>query len=870
MCRRFQSAFAVLVALVASFPVWSQQAFFDELTSGSPGSRPRYTVAIPTPENVLGHGLGERYTESGDLVRYAEAVARATERVRVVDYGRSSGGRRLVAVFVSSPENLARKAEIAERNRARAREATKDDSSGPITVYVAMGVHGDEASGGEAAAALLYHLAADERPETRRLLDDVVVVIDPAQNPDGRDRFVTLVNDRASRETQREPLAWDHQQPWPGGRVSHDLFDLNRDWFLQNQTESRARVAFYLGLMPQVVVDVHEMGGNESYFVSAPPAEPLNPHTSEQVKARWRIFGDAISRAFDAHRWSYFTQDVFPLDYPGFGGSFPLFCGAVAMTFEQASPSGAALRRDDGSTLTLRDAVLHHATACLTTIETAGARKADLFRLQAEHVEAQRAAAEHDESPFFVLAALRDPDLVDRLAATLQRCGIAVSRLDRAWTADVVPIQGGPSSKVTLAPGTRIVPVAQSFRALVMTLLDPRNELAPDFVEREARHLDRKEASEIYDVTAWNLPLLFGVGGYRTANVTGAVLVPEREPAPSAQSRRAESEPTDSRTSGALIFPGHRFSSSRLLAGLLAAGVRVRVTDFAFSTGGKSFGPGTLVVLPEPNAEGGRYETARRVARKLGLTFDVADSLRTELGSDLGSRHAKPVVEPSIVVAFGPPAEAPSAGAIRWFLETELHARHTCVGVDRPIRTALEKANVLVLPDGSADAWEKALPYEDVKAFLGRGGVVVSFRGATQYLAKKERGVLELNVRAASDRLATLHGPIVRATIDGGGWLTRGLDGELPVQLRGRAFYDLPEGEKGEVWARLTEGDGLLLSGQLPPPKAALVKQAPILIERRLNPGLVVAFTEDPLFRGASPGWFKLVANALLLGPTNR
>ena len=119
------------------------------------------------------------------------------------------------------------------------------------------------------------------------------MLIDPLQNPDGRARFVSS---RTCRARRRRPTpsrtSAEHDEPWPGGRYNHYLFDMNRDWFAQSQPETRGRTTLYLEFWPQVVVDLHEMGGDSSYYF-APPADPLNPHITKSQQKWFDMFGRA-------------------------------------------------------------------------------------------------------------------------------------------------------------------------------------------------------------------------------------------------------------------------------------------------------------------------------------------------------------------------------------------------------------------------------------------------------------------------------------------------------------------------------------------------------------------------------------------------
>ena len=166
----------------------------------------------------------------------------------------------------------------------------------PAVAWLGFTVHGGEASGTEAAIALLYQLAAGQDAGTRLVLDSVVVLIDPVQNPDGHERHVQdVLRARGALGVPPSPAAAIHQGSWPGPRTSHYYFDLNRDWFVLSHPESRARIAAFLAWWPMVAVDLHEMGGNSTYYF-APPAEPVNPHITRTQVGWFERFGEANAR----------------------------------------------------------------------------------------------------------------------------------------------------------------------------------------------------------------------------------------------------------------------------------------------------------------------------------------------------------------------------------------------------------------------------------------------------------------------------------------------------------------------------------------------------------------------------------------------
>ncbi|MDP2959274.1 MAG: M14 family zinc carboxypeptidase, partial [Longimicrobiales bacterium] len=335
----------------------------------APGAQ--YDPAIPTLKQVAGHDVTEAITSSEQIAAYFQALADAApDRARLLTTGRSWEGRPTLMLVVGSAERMTRldavKADLKRLADPRGVPATEGERlvrELPVVTALIHGVHGNEVSSGGAALAMAYHLLAAQGDAVVDLIfRESLVLIDPMQNPDGRARFVFQNTQGASRWPDADPLSAEHDEGWPGGRGNHYLFDLNRDWFVQTQPETQGRVATLLDFMPHVVSDLHEMGGNSTYYFP-PNAVPGNTWTTDEQRALSELFGQAMAGAFDGRGFSYFNRDTYDAFYPGYGVSWPMAQGAIGATYEMASARGLVFRRSDGGLLTYGDGVLRHFTA---------------------------------------------------------------------------------------------------------------------------------------------------------------------------------------------------------------------------------------------------------------------------------------------------------------------------------------------------------------------------------------------------------------------------------------------------------------------------------------------------------------------------
>src|ERR1043165_794415 len=360
----------------------------------------------PTPEQFLGYKLGDRFTPWPRIVDYFNTLAKSSNLITVQQFGETYEHRPLILAVITSPKNRANLETIRANVVSLATGAVSADRAGdiaktnPAVAWLAFNVHGNEASSSEAAMAVASALVND--PASAQMLDNLVVVIDPMLNPDGRERYIQWYTRTRGTEANPNVDAFEHTEPWPGGRFNHYLIDMNRDWAWSSQRETRARIAQYRQWMPQVFVDFHEMFYNSTYFFP-PDAKPINANLPKDVSHWLEVFGRANAEAFTRNHWAFFVGETFDLFYPAYGDSWPSLHGAIGMTYEVAghSRAGSAVMRGDGTGYTLPDRVPpppppapRHPPAGLTTLRTAAANREALLLYTYEAARAQLTAPE--------------------------------------------------------------------------------------------------------------------------------------------------------------------------------------------------------------------------------------------------------------------------------------------------------------------------------------------------------------------------------------------------------------------------------------------------------------------------------------------
>jgi hypothetical protein len=867
---------ALLLALGAS-PLAAQHAF----SAGGP-----YDPAVPTPRSVLGYGIGDRFTPHQLVARYLQRLAAGSRRIRLDTVARSFEGREVFLLIATSEANQARldriradAARLADPRGASPAELRTVAARLPTIVWLGYTVHGGEASGVEAALALAYQLAAGRDADTQLVLDSVVVLIDPVENPDGHERHVQDVlrarGAGGARDVPTEPGAMVHQGSWPGPRGSHYGFDLNRDWFILSHPETRGRVATFLRWWPHVAVDLHEMGANATYYF-APPMEPINKNVPQNIAHWWDVFAAANAAAFDAHGWSFFRREDFDEFYPSYGDSWPILTGAIGMTYEEASSGGGAVRRRDGTVLTLREAAWHHYTASWATLLTAARHARE--RVQDYLSFRQSAVSDAERGPMRAVVLERDAQgRADSLAALLLANGVEVGRLRAAADVREATAYGEAAPRAArLAAGSYVVDLAQPQGRLAKALLEPDAQLDSSFIAQELERRRTAQPDRFYDLTAWSLPYDFRVRAWWTrtpvlpvdAVDTGAMRGAS-PPAPQAEPARY-----------AYAFAPGSEASLRLLGALLADSVRVAFAPRAFREGDERFPWGAFLVRLAANGAG-TPEVVRREAVAAGARVVALGTALADEGPDLGSNTVFPVKAPRVALLGGPPVSGSSFGFAWYAFDQRLHYPVTTVSAASLDRLELADFDVLVLPSVAAGALDRALAErgrDRLVAWVKDGGTLITLDAATSWLAGEKTGLARLRLRRDTTRAdsaagaplpAGVPGAIVRLIGDTLSPLIAGLGPEVPALVNSDRIYTPPKDLRaGEAVLRYAPVSRLRLAGYLWPEVPARLAESVYLWTEDVGRGRVIGFAGEPNFRDLTRGLLPLFANAVFLGPS--
>ena len=263
-------------ATVLMKPTVNKQLNYADILTGD------YDQAITAPKAELGFSVGERAATPEQINALVNLWAKESNKVQIVEYARTYEGRALHYLVISSPKNLKNLATIKSNIKTLSHpkgisrsEITRLITDTPATAWMSYSIHGNESSGADGALALIYNLIAAKSSEGTGLLDNLVILVDPMMNPDGRARFTKSLQEHRGAAPNIDNQSLLHTGEWPFGRGNHYLYDLNRDFYFAVNPESKGRISAINQWYPLLMIDGHEMGAQTTYLFG-PTREPLN------------------------------------------------------------------------------------------------------------------------------------------------------------------------------------------------------------------------------------------------------------------------------------------------------------------------------------------------------------------------------------------------------------------------------------------------------------------------------------------------------------------------------------------------------------------------------------------------------------------
>lgn len=819
----------------------------------------------PSPAQVLGHSAGESgwLAEWTEILHYFEQLDSASAAVRVEQIGESVEGRPMIVAIVTSPTNQARleeiraaQARLADPRLVPERELQDLYATQPAVAFIGASLHGNEIMATQMSMELAHSLVAD--PSLQAALEDVVLLLVPAMNPDGLD----ITRDWWLRTRQTEyagsPMPWLYHH-----YTGHDN---NRDFFMVTQPETRAVTRLlYEEWFPQVVYDVHQMGNRGERFFVPPFADPLNPNVDPLLVRMTNLVG--VQMALDltaAGKTGVSHAQRYDLWWHGGARTVPARHNMVGILSEAASadygdpivqqpedlsqpqPSSLYPEPWPGGVWRPRDIVEYELIAATSLVRLLSRQREDFVRnfvtLARRQVEA---GARGEPFAFVIPSDQRDPGSAAELMRVLQRGGVEIHRSEG-------PLDIG---EYVFPAGSHVVLMAQPYRAHAKDLLEIQEY-------PELRQHPEGPPIPPYDLSGWTLPLQMGV-----------VAIGVGEPFPISGLHRVDSigvPPGEVSGRGSVVALDPRLNSTHRavheVLGREGRGV-VTIIDRPLQVENQVWPAGAPVISGLPDLA----DRAAVWASEWGINVVVLPSVPT--GRELRQLR---------VGLYRPWTASSDEGWTRWVFEQWGVPFDSLRDAEIRAGDLRTRFDAIVIPDITYHQLVRGLDLarspEEYAGGVGTAGVIALrdfvHTGGTLILldSSSEFAIRELDV-PVRNVTASIPGPAAGRWYAPGtllrvGWdtshpLAFGMAEESAVFHARSPVFEVEAGAPGVSVVGRYPGEDLLLSGYAQGEGEVAGRAA--LVEARVGRGRVVMFGFRPQHRAQTHETFKLLFNALYL-----
>ncbi len=821
-----------------------------------------YNQSIPKPEDVIHHQVGEYHVTHDRLVNYMRAVAAANpDRIKIETMGYTYERRPQVLLIITSKKNHENLEQIRQQHLILSdpeRSASLSIDNMPIVVYIGHSIHGNEPSGSNASLLTAYYLAAGQGKEIENMLDNTIILFDPSFNPDGLQRFSTWANQHKSKNLVTDPSSREFSEVWPGGRYNHYWFDLNRDWLPAVHPESQNRLTWFYKWKPNILTDHHEQGSGATFFFQPGVPSRVNPLTPERNQELTAMLGRYHSANLDSIGSLYFTKEAYDDFYYGKGSTYPDVNGAIGILFEQASSRGHAQETANGI-LTFPFTIRNQFVTALSTLKGASELRTEFLKYQREfYINAlkESGSAVHKA---YVFGDKHDAGRNQLFIEMLRRHQIEVYELSN--TLKNIKTTSG---NVDFEKGNAfVVPASQPQHRLIRAIFDKTLEY---------------NDSLFYDITAWTMPLAFGLpyaelGNNYNKNLLGQKVLTTAKPIGT----------IGQKSSYAYLLEWNDYYSPAALFEMQRGGLLTKVASrelyLTINGQDKKFGYGTVLVsLQEQRiSPDSVYSLLKNVVDKYGVKIQSLNSGNVSSGSDLGSRYFINLKQPRVAMIVGQGVNALDAGEVWYILDQRFNMPPVMLEQREFNRTDVQKYNTLIMVGGSYSEMNK----EKLKTWVQAGGTLILCEEAVSWAA--QNGINQVDFKKATPIKDTtarlsyiereqltgaqrLSGAIFGAEIDLTHPLAYGYNHQYISVFKGNRVF--MERAKNQFGNPVVYSKNLLQSGWLSLENKLAMDNTASVVVNTVGNGRVINMADNLNFRGFWLGGSKMFMNAIFFGHT--
>ena len=816
-----------------------------------------YNIDIPTPASFLGRPLGAAPVRHHELVSYLQLVANLSNRLTIETIGFSHERRPILFVVATSESNQTKIDEIKKQHIALTEPASNQNikKDMPVITWLNYGVHGAESSGMDASLPTIYHLAAAKGKEIDALLKNSVILITAVFNPDGHANRIAWLDTFGGQIPNSNPEHIEHNYDGRLTRTNHYGFDLNRQWISATQPEPRAWVTKWHEWRPNVSVDYHEMGSEQTYYFSpgVPTRNhPLIPKQGMELVAKVVKPSEAI---LDSQKRLYFHGDRYDHFFLGKGSSFPLVNGGVGILHEASSARGVKIDTRNGIR-TYRENIIKHFRTSIANAQGAVNNKMELLNYQKEfYGNVPTRAAQHPIKAY-ILSAGKDKARLYHFIDLLNFHRINVYHLNNDVTLNQINYKRDE---------TVIVPLNQSQHTLIRGMFD----LAHEF-----------EDSKFYDVSTWTLPLAYGLeySEINDVNLSDKLLgqlVDNAKP----------SAPQPDQPEYAYAFEWSNYYSPKALYRILNSSLftKVALNPFTASTskGIYEFDRGSIIVSFDRQAVTPEkiHKLLQDVAKDHGIEIHALTSGRSVAGSktpDIGSQFNKAIQKPTILLVAGRDMDWYNVGEIWHLLDQRMEIPVTISDRNLMQNTEFDRYTHIIFAGGKYKNYRPEFNKE-LEQWIRKGGTIIGIRQGADWIQNKlldsdvkndkAEQINNSDIRYAyaekegRDPLEFIGGTIFAGDLDithplGFGYSNK----NIALHKNTTSILSRPKNPYGTV---IAYKDSPILSGYASENNQRAIANTAALVAERYGNGSIILFADDPNFRATWYGTNKLFLNSL-------
>lgn len=816
------------------------------------------TTAQPKSPFEFLPNYGKNVTYYHQVENYFQHLVASSDWMQHQKYGETSQERNLNAYYISSPENLKNLEEIRKNHLnsiglfPTKNQAVKDKT----IVWLSFNVHGNEFGALESALSVAYELVNPKNLETKKWLQDIIVILDPCLNPDGFSRYANWLRDISGTKTHPGHSDREHMEPWPGGRQNHYVFDLNRDWAWQTQLETQLRMNLYHEWMPMVHADVHEMGYNEPYFFP-PAAEPYHEQIAPFQREFHQKIGELTSTKFDKEGWMYYSGERFDLFYPSYGDTYPCYNGAVGMTYEQGGiGAGRAIVMRNGEILSIKDRINHHTKALLAVVELSFLQQQNLTTKFRDYFKENRSKPKGEFQTYIVKDHPRNLELL----TLLNRNRIEASFANESKKLKGYHYQTNKEKTFEIEPNDLIISVDQPKAVLTQVLFEPHQKLTD---------------SLSYDITAWSLPFAYGVESYA---LKGKLALQTK-------SQRTITVPQKTVTVYAYYVPWNDRNSAKVLSLLHQQNFQVRSASKEVAFNNIKIEKGGLLITKGDNLKIKNFEeTIQKILVHKAECVPITTGFAAN-GADLGGEFYPLLKAPKVLLLSGNGVSNIDFGQVWYYMDQVIEFPLSIIELDYFKKVNLTNYTTLILADGYYNFSESE--QKNIDEFVSNGGKVIAMGGgmtmfedregyhltkfateeektnATQKEEEEELYNRFLDYEGSERRSISAYvpGAIIENTIDITHPLTFGLGANYFSLKTTPAVYKLLKGAENVIYVPKKFQSFGFVGSKL---KGQLAETVSFAVDA-VGKGKVIYMIDNPLFRGFWENGNLLFSNALFL-----